>query len=44
MFADDTNIFFNGDSFSKLYEKVNELLQKVDSWLTENRLVLNAKE
>ena len=30
-FADDTNSCFNGDSYSKLYEKKNEQLQKVDS-------------
>ena len=41
MFADDTNLFFNGDLYSKLYEKVYEQFQEVNSWLTANRLALN---
>ena len=41
MFADDTNLFFNSDLYSKLYEKVYEQFQEVNSWLTANRLALN---
>ena len=44
MFADDANLFFIGDLYNNLYEKMNEQLQKVDSWLIANRLALNTKQ
>ena len=41
MFADDTNLFFNNVSYTELFEKANDKLHQVDSWLTANKLTLN---
>ena len=44
MIAGDINLFFNSDSYSKLYEKMNEQLQTVYFWLPANKLALNTKK
>ena len=36
MFADDTDLFFNSLSYTEPFRKANEILHKVDSWLTLN--------
>ena len=36
MFANDTNLFFNNVSYTQLFQKANEEMHKVDSWLTAN--------
>ena len=44
MFADDTNLFFNSNSYIELFKKANDELQKVTSWLAANMLTLNRKK
>ncbi len=41
LFADDTNIYFESDSLSKLEQVVNKELKKVKKWLDSNKLALN---
>ena len=41
LFANDTNIFFESDSLSKLEQVVNKELKKVKKWLDTNKLALN---
>ena len=41
LFADDTNIYFEADSLSRLQTVVNKELKKLYTWLIVNRLALN---
>ena len=41
LFANDTNIYFEPDSLSKLEQVVNKELKKVQKWLDTNKLALN---
>ena len=44
MYADDTNLFFNNVSYTKLCKKANEELHQVDSQLTANKLTSNIEK
>ena len=41
LFADDTNLFYSGNSFDDIAMKVNEELVQISNWLKANRLSLN---
>ena len=41
MFADDTNIFVCGDNEKEVYENANEVLKKVNDYMSLNRLHIN---
>ena len=41
LFADDTNIYFEANTFSELEKKMNKELKKLYTWLIVNRLALN---
>ena len=41
LFADDANVFVEGDSEFKLTDKVNKLLDKLSLWCTANKLSLS---
>ena len=41
LFADDTNIFFQGNKLDKLEKTINKELKKLSLWLNANRLALN---
>jgi hypothetical protein len=44
MFADDTNLFFSGDSITNLETTVNTELEKINTWFKLNKLSLNVKK
>ena len=44
LFADDTNIYFEHNSLSKLQYIINKELRKINDWLIINRLSLNIKK
>ena len=41
LFADDTNIYFEADTFPQSEKKINKELKKLYTWLIVNRLALN---
>ena len=41
LFADDTDTYFESDKLDLLEKTKNKELDKVDKWLTTNRLALN---
>ena len=43
LFADDTNIYYEGDNLEKLGKKVNKELGKLQLWLNVNRLIFKYK-
>ena len=44
LFADDTNIFLNGNNINKLIDLTNNELNNVIKWFEVNRLTLNMKK
>ena len=44
LFADDTNIFAEGDDPAELFGRVNESLRELSRWFRCNRLTLNLKK
>ena len=44
MFADDTSVFIEGQSYENVYKVVNEELKKCDNWIKANKLTLNVKK
>jgi hypothetical protein len=44
LFADDTNLFAEGQDPAGLFERVNEGLSELGRWLRCNRLILNLKK
>ena len=40
LFADDTNLFFNSNSYEALYDVTNSRLKHVEAWLSANKLNL----
>jgi hypothetical protein len=44
LFADDTNLFFNGKTLSEIIKTVNDELKNVFKWLNANKLSLNIKK
>ena len=44
MFADDTNIFVNGNSEKEVYLKANELLDELNKYLHSNQLHINVEK
>lgn len=41
LYADDTNIFLSNSNVTELYEEANTTLEKLENWLTYNKLVPN---
>ena len=41
MFADDTNLFYAERDMKKLFEMVNNELQKISRWFILNKLSIN---
>ena len=44
LYADDTNIFLEGNSYNKTILELNTELLKIESWLVANRLTLNVSK
>ena len=44
MFADDTNIYYENESFIELEKVVNKELKNLYLWLSVNRLALNIEK
>ena len=44
MFADDTSVFIEGQSYENVCELLNEELEKCDIWIKANKLTLNLKK
>ena len=44
MFADDTSVFIEGQSYGNVCELLNEELEKCDIWIKANKLTLNLKK
>ena len=44
MFADDTSVFIEGQSYENVCKVVNEELKKCDNWIKANKLTLNVKK
>ena len=44
MFADDTSVFIEGQSYENVYKVLNEELKKCDNWIKDNNLTLNVKK
>jgi hypothetical protein len=44
LFADDTNLFAEGQDSAGLFERVNEGLCELGRWFRCNRLILNLKK
>ena len=41
MFADDSNIFIEGNDIIKIQNELNTEMMKISSWLKANKLSLN---
>ena len=41
LFADDTNLYYDSETFDDVIKKVNKGLKHVKRWLDSNRLLLN---
>ena len=44
MFADDTSVFIEGQSYENVYTVLNEELKKCVNWIKANKLTLNVKK
>ena len=44
LYADDTDIFLEGNSYNKCISELNTELLKIESWLVANRLTLNVSK
>ena len=44
MFADDTSVFIEGQSYENVYKVLNEDFKKCDNWIKANKLTLNVKK
>ena len=44
LFADDTRVFIEGDNIESAIEILNSELEKISTWLTENKLALNVSK
>ena len=44
LYADDTNIFLEGNSYTKIILELNTELLQIESWLVANRLTLNVSK
>ena len=44
MFADDTSVFIEGQSYGNVCQLLNEELGKCDNWIKANKLTLNLKK
>ena len=44
LYADDTNIYLEGNSYNKTILELNTELLKIESWLVANRLTLNVSK
>ena len=44
LFADDTNLFINGDNLSQMVQTLNAELDDISNWLKANKLSLNVKQ
>ena len=44
MFADDTSVFIEGQSYGNVCQLLNEELEKCDNWIRANKLTLNLKK
>ena len=44
LFADDTSVFIEGDNIESAIEILNSELEKISTWLTENKLTLNVSK
>ena len=44
LFADDTSVFIEGDNIESAIEILNSELEKISTWLTENKLNLNVSK
>ena len=44
MFAGDTSVFIEGQSYENVYKILNEELKKCDNWIKANKLTLNVKK
>ena len=44
MFADDTSVFIEGQSYENVYNILNEELKKCDDCFKANKLTLNVKK
>ena len=44
LFADDTNLFINGDDLSQMAQTLNAELDNISNWLKGNKLSLNVKK
>lgn len=44
LYADDANIIISSDNFQDLQEKIEQLLEKLQSWVHQNGLKLNIKK
>ena len=41
MFADDTNLFYSEKDIKKLFQTVNNELEKISQWFISNKLSIN---
>ena len=44
LFADDTSVFIEGQSYTGVIETLDKELKKIVSWLNSNKLTLNIKK
>ena len=44
LFADDTSVFIEGQSYTGVIETLNKELKNIVSWLNSNKLTLNIKK
>ena len=44
MFADDTSVFIEGQSYGNVCQLLNEELEKCDNWIKANKLTLNLEK
>ena len=44
LFADDTNLFINGDNLLQMVQTLNAELDNISNWLKANKLSLNVKK
>ena len=44
LFADDTNLFVHGKTFSEAFHEANESVALLNDWFTANKLSLNIEK
>ena len=44
LFADDTNIFYSDTNIERLFQRVNDELDRINEWFIANKLSLNIKK